>query len=65
MVHEWRHFCMMKRAGHGHEPGGVLATLQGECALLCPACPQLGINTNPNITFKDVYINSLRAAEDY
>ena len=35
---------MLKRAGRGHDHGGVNATAEGECALLCPACPQLGIN---------------------
>jgi hypothetical protein len=35
---------MLKRAGRGHDPEGVANTKQGECALLCPACPQPGIN---------------------
>ncbi|KAJ6484089.1 hypothetical protein C8R45DRAFT_1214949 [Mycena sanguinolenta] len=44
MTREWRNIQMVKRAGRGHDPGGVKATKAGECALLCPACPQPGIN---------------------
>jgi len=35
---------MLKRTGRGHDPGGVANTKEGECGLLCPACPQPGIN---------------------
>ncbi|KAJ7588021.1 hypothetical protein C8J56DRAFT_889867 [Mycena floridula] len=34
----------MKRAGRGHEAGGIAATKAGETAVLCWACPQVGIN---------------------
>lgn len=45
MSREWRHLKMMKRSGRGHDPhGGVAETSQGECAVLCPACPQPGKN---------------------
>ncbi|KAG6809300.1 hypothetical protein H0H92_000769 [Tricholoma furcatifolium] len=45
MVRQWRYLRMMKRAGQGHDPDGAVAgTKEGECAILCPACPQLGIN---------------------
>jgi hypothetical protein len=47
VVREWRHLKMMKRAGRGHDPGGIAATALGECALLCPACPHLGKNMAP------------------
>jgi hypothetical protein len=40
MVREWRHLKMLKRAGRGHDPSGVENTKRGECAVLCPACPQ-------------------------
>ena len=40
MVREWRHLKMLKRAGRGHDPAGVENTKRGECAVLCPACPQ-------------------------
>lgn len=44
MVHEWRHLMMLKRAGRGHDETGVAGTQEGECAVLCPACPQPGKN---------------------
>lgn len=45
MVHEWRHLKLLKRAGRGHDPERTCAqTREGECALLCPACPHPGIN---------------------
>ncbi|KAJ7701065.1 hypothetical protein B0H16DRAFT_1748807 [Mycena metata] len=47
MTREWRHIEMLKRAGRGHDPAGVEATQLGECALLCPACPQPGKNLAP------------------
>ncbi|KAJ6500304.1 hypothetical protein DFH09DRAFT_1375882 [Mycena vulgaris] len=48
MAREWRHLQMLKRAGRGHDPYGVVATRAGECALLCPACPQPGMNLPDN-----------------
>ncbi|KAF8070016.1 hypothetical protein FPV67DRAFT_1413223 [Lyophyllum atratum] len=48
MVHQWRNLKMLKRSGRGHDPAGIAATKPGECALLCPACPQPGINLPPN-----------------
>jgi len=44
MVREWHHLKMFKRAGHGHDPTGVEGTKEGECAVVCPACPQAGKN---------------------
>jgi hypothetical protein len=44
MVREWRHLKSLKRAGRGHDFTGVNATSAGECAVLCPACPQPGKN---------------------
>lgn len=44
MVREWRHLKMLKRAGRGHNSRGVSATQEGECAVICPACPQPGKN---------------------
>jgi hypothetical protein len=35
---------MLKRAGRGHAAEGIAGTKAGECALLCPACPQPGKN---------------------
>jgi hypothetical protein len=48
MAREWRHLKMLKRAGRGHDPAGVAATREGECAIICPACPQPGINLPPD-----------------
>ncbi|PPQ87021.1 hypothetical protein CVT26_005108, partial [Gymnopilus dilepis] len=48
MTHEWRHLKMLKRAGRGHDPDRPIAqTAPGECAVLCPACPQPGKNMMP------------------
>ena len=48
VVREWRHLKMLKRAGRGHEPGGVEATSLGELCLRCPACPRPGYNLPEN-----------------
>ncbi|KAJ6532331.1 hypothetical protein DFH09DRAFT_1408462 [Mycena vulgaris] len=48
MAREWRHLQMLKRAGRGHDPQGVEKTKDGECALLCPACPHPGKNLPEN-----------------
>ncbi|KDR84201.1 hypothetical protein GALMADRAFT_56241, partial [Galerina marginata CBS 339.88] len=47
MVHEYRHLKMLKRSGRGHDPLGSARTQEGECAVLCPACPQPGKNMKP------------------
>jgi hypothetical protein len=39
---------MLKRGGRGHDPEGVASTKPGALALLCPACPQPGMNLPPN-----------------
>ncbi|KAJ7429914.1 hypothetical protein B0H11DRAFT_2166673 [Mycena galericulata] len=44
MVRQWRNIKMFKRAGRGHAASGIEGTADGELALLCPACPQPGIN---------------------
>ncbi|KAG9223433.1 hypothetical protein CCMSSC00406_0007620 [Pleurotus cornucopiae] len=48
MVREWRHIRLMKRMGRGHEESGVSGTREGECAVLCPACPQPNKNLPPH-----------------
>lgn len=40
MIRQWRNLKMVKRAGRGHCSEGVAGTKEGECAVLCPACPQ-------------------------
>ncbi|KAH7905401.1 hypothetical protein BJ138DRAFT_1138292 [Hygrophoropsis aurantiaca] len=44
MIRQWRHLRSLKRSGRGHDPAGIEATREGECAVLCPACPQPGKN---------------------
>lgn len=48
MIREWRHLMLLKRSGRGHDPTGVKGTKEGECAVLCPACPQPGRNLPEN-----------------
>ncbi|KAJ7688921.1 hypothetical protein B0H14DRAFT_3668482, partial [Mycena olivaceomarginata] len=42
IVRQHRMMLMMKRAGRGHSPSGIGGTAQGELALRCRACPQVG-----------------------
>ncbi|TFK59627.1 hypothetical protein BDN72DRAFT_780475, partial [Pluteus cervinus] len=48
MVREYRHIKTLKRAGRGHDERGIDGTKLGECAVLCPACPQPGRNLPPD-----------------
>jgi hypothetical protein len=48
IVREWRHIRLLKRMGRGHSPTGVSGTKEGECAVMCPACPHPGINMPSN-----------------
>ncbi|KAF7972344.1 hypothetical protein HWV62_18114 [Athelia sp. TMB] len=47
MIRQWRNLKMLKRAGRGHDPEGIASTAEGQCAVLCPACPQPGKNLPP------------------
>ncbi|OJA09031.1 hypothetical protein AZE42_11088 [Rhizopogon vesiculosus] len=44
MVHEWRILKLLKRSARGHYSDGVQSTGEGDCAVICPACPQPGKN---------------------
>lgn len=44
MAREWRLLKMAMRAGRSHDPAGIAATMEGGCAVQCPACPHPGIN---------------------
>ncbi len=44
MIREYRDIKSLKRAGRGHDERGCSGTTRGECAVLCPACPQPGRN---------------------
>ncbi|KAF7797641.1 hypothetical protein EIP86_008841 [Pleurotus ostreatoroseus] len=48
MVREWRHLKALKRAGRGHESGGIDATGPGDLCVRCPACPRPGFNLPAN-----------------
>lgn len=48
MMRQWRHLHLLKRAGRGYDAEGANGTNPGELTLLCPACPQPGINLGPN-----------------
>lgn len=48
MTREWRYLQLLKRAGRAHAREGPKGTKEGECALLCPACPQPGKNLPHN-----------------
>ncbi|KAF7965473.1 hypothetical protein HWV62_43305 [Athelia sp. TMB] len=48
MIRQWRNLKMMKRAGRGHDPAGAAGTKEGECSVLCLACPQPGKNLPPD-----------------
>ncbi|KAK7028192.1 hypothetical protein VNI00_014882 [Paramarasmius palmivorus] len=46
---QYRHLKMLKRGGKGNDANiDVSKTQAGELALLCPACPQVGINLPEN-----------------
>lgn len=53
IVREWRHVRLLKRMGRGHSETGVKGTKEGECAVLCPACPQPGMNLPENWQERD------------
>ena len=44
IMRQWREVKRMKCFKRGHDARGVRATKQGELALKCCACPQLGWN---------------------
>ncbi|KAJ6613075.1 hypothetical protein B0H10DRAFT_2049902, partial [Mycena sp. CBHHK59/15] len=61
MTRQWQNLHLLKRAGRGHDPAEdhVASTKPGECALLCPACPQPGKNLPPDwekVPFEKGYV---------
>ncbi|KAJ7590263.1 hypothetical protein C8J56DRAFT_1004154 [Mycena floridula] len=44
MLRQYSFLLRMKRAGRGHEKGGITGTKPGGSAVWCWACPQVGIN---------------------
>jgi hypothetical protein len=44
-MREWRHLMMLKRGARGNDGDCLVAeTRPGELAVVCPACPQPGVN---------------------
>ncbi|KAJ7432839.1 hypothetical protein B0H11DRAFT_1759639 [Mycena galericulata] len=42
---EWQHLVMLKRGGRGNNGARRVAEMMlGELAVMCPACPQPGVN---------------------
>ncbi|KAK0224040.1 hypothetical protein IW262DRAFT_1447679 [Armillaria fumosa] len=50
---------MLKRHGHGNDKRGVSATCEGECAMICPACPHPGVNMVTPTDANKNYVNRL------
>ncbi|VDB83266.1 unnamed protein product [Peniophora sp. CBMAI 1063] len=46
IAHQWRHLHALKRGRCGHDLDGIEKTAYGELAVICPACPHEGINTD-------------------
>ncbi|KAJ8579289.1 hypothetical protein M405DRAFT_722223, partial [Rhizopogon salebrosus TDB-379] len=44
VIRQWRILKLLKRSARGHFPDGVESTKEGDCAVLCPACPHPGKN---------------------
>ncbi|KAF7372487.1 hypothetical protein MVEN_00110400 [Mycena venus] len=69
MTRQWQNLHLLKRAGRGHDPAEdrIATTNPGECALLCPACPQPGKNLPPRwekFPFEKGYLYALFVALD-
>ncbi|KAJ7794332.1 hypothetical protein B0H14DRAFT_2392601, partial [Mycena olivaceomarginata] len=69
MTCQWMHLQLVKHAGRGHDPceDRINTTQAGECALLCPACPQPGKNLPPgweNVPFHKAFLYVLYIALD-
>ncbi|KAJ7805227.1 hypothetical protein B0H14DRAFT_3485279 [Mycena olivaceomarginata] len=54
MTRQWHNLQMFKRAGRGHAADGIAGKKPGECALLCPACPQPGKNLPVDGSWRNV-----------
>ncbi|KAG1720010.1 hypothetical protein EDB19DRAFT_1898572 [Suillus lakei] len=44
MICKWCHLKILKCSERGHDPSGIDGTAEGECTVLCPACPHPGKN---------------------
>ncbi|KZV60558.1 hypothetical protein PENSPDRAFT_593913, partial [Peniophora sp. CONT] len=59
MAHQYRHILALKRGGRGHDPRGIAKTAWGELAVICPACPHRGINTDVVDKLRTLLFNDL------
>ncbi|KAJ7083274.1 hypothetical protein C8R43DRAFT_1142719 [Mycena crocata] len=48
MAQQWAFLMRLKRAGLGHDPGGLERSFLGDCAVSCWACPFDGRNLPPD-----------------
>lgn len=48
MIRQFRHVKLLKKAGRANERDGILTTKPGGLAVVCPACPQPGVNLPDN-----------------
>ncbi|KAJ6483545.1 hypothetical protein C8R47DRAFT_1217624 [Mycena vitilis] len=69
MTRQWQHLALLKRAGRAHsmDEDRIHDTKAGECALLCPACPQPGKNLPPDwekVPFEKGFLYALYLAID-
>jgi hypothetical protein len=48
MARQYSFLQRVRRAGRGHDPKGLAAMAQGECAVVCWACPYDGRNLPSN-----------------
>ncbi|KAJ6517927.1 hypothetical protein C8R47DRAFT_959948, partial [Mycena vitilis] len=69
MTRQWQHLHLLKRAGRAHscDKDRMKGTAKGECALLCPACPQPEKNLPPDwekVPFERGFLYALFLAID-
>ncbi|KAJ7653994.1 hypothetical protein DFH06DRAFT_1330093 [Mycena polygramma] len=69
MTRQWQHLHLLKRAGRAHscDEHRMEDTKPGECALLCPACPQPEKNLPPDwekVPFERGFLYALFLAID-
>jgi hypothetical protein len=65
MTRQWQNLHLLLRAGRAHAegPDRIGDTKPGECALLCPACPQPEKNLPPD--WKDAPAEKAYAMSSY
>ncbi|KAF9028249.1 hypothetical protein BDZ89DRAFT_934883, partial [Hymenopellis radicata] len=64
MVREWRHLKFCKRFGRGNADGGRKQTQAGDLVVVCPACPQPGLNMHVKLPTDPDYVDRMFLAID-